>query len=280
MLTYAARRLGAMVIMMILVSIVSFIIIQLPPGDFLTTHGRGPRAARAATVDQASSTRCGSSYGLDQPIYVQYWQVDHAASCCTAISASRFEWNQPVSDLIWDRLRLTLMLSVVDAAVHLGRSRFPIGIYSAVRQYSLGDYVFTFIGFLGLAVPELPARAGADVRRLPVFRAERRRAVLAGLRRTRPGAWAEARRPARAPLDPGHRPRHWPAPPSLIRIMRANLLDELHKPYVVTARAKGHAEVQAAAEISGARGAQPVRHDGRLGAAAARLGRDDRRRSC
>ena len=118
----------------------------------------------------------------------------------------------------------------------------PIGIYSAVRQYSVGDYVVTFIGFIGLAVPNFLLALVILYSRLHPLQRQRRRALLAGA----PGRAVElgARLgPAQASADPGADPR--PAGTAqLIRIMRANLLDELRKPYVVTARAKGLSETR------------------------------------
>ena len=148
------------------------------------------------------------------------------------------EWGRPVADVIGDRLWLDHGASRSPRCIVTWGIALPIGIYSAVRQYSFGDYVFTFLGFIGLAVPNFLLALvvmyfgfrcfGANVGGLfsPDFE-------LA------PWSCGEGLGPDQAPADPRDRPRRWPARRSSIRIMRANLLDELRKPYVVTARAKG-----------------------------------------
>jgi ABC-type dipeptide/oligopeptide/nickel transport system permease component len=137
-------------------------------------------------------------------------------------------------------LWLTMLLSFA-AIIVTWVLALPIGIYSAVRQYSIGDYVFTFIGFIGLAVPKLPAGADRDVFRPAVVQPEPRRDCSPPTTSWRPGHGAKL-------VD---LLKHLPVPmlilalpgiAQLVRIMRANLLDELRRPYVVTARARGLAE--------------------------------------
>ncbi len=148
------------------------------------------------------------------------------------------EWQRPVSEVLGDRLWMTVVLSLRRARCLTWALALPIGIYSAVRQYSIGDYVFTFLGFIGLAVPNFLLALiilylsfrwfGANVGGL--FSAEMELADLE--------------------LGQGRSTCMWHLPlpalilaiagtAQLIRIMRANLLDELRRPYVVTARAKG-----------------------------------------
>ena len=115
----------------------------------------------------------------------------------------------------------------------------PIGIYSAVRQYSVGDYVFTFVGFIGLAVPDFLLALILMYLGFALLRRERRRPVLAPNCAEAPWSWAKVVGPAQASADPGRRSSALAGTAQLIRIMRANLLDELRKPYVVTARARG-----------------------------------------
>ena len=147
------------------------------------------------------------------------------------------EWRRPVTEVIGDRLWLTMVVSLA-AVIFTWALALPIGIYSAVRQYSFLDYVFTFLGFIGLAVPGFLlallvmyfgfAYFGANIGGL--FSPEYADA---------PWSLAQGRGPARSTCRSRRSSSASPAPPSSIRIMRANLLDELRKPYVVTARAKG-----------------------------------------
>jgi peptide/nickel transport system permease protein len=150
-----------------------------------------------------------------------------------------FEYGRPVTEVIGDRLWLTILLSIAAIAVTWVLA-LPIGIYSAVRQYSFGDYVFTFIGFTGLAVPSFLLALIVMYLGLRWFNLN-----LSGLfspdYQLAPWSWAKL-------LD---LLKHLPVPmlilalpgiAQLVRIMRANLLDELRRPYVVTARARGLAE--------------------------------------
>ena len=161
------------------------------------------------TIDPAQLELLKTIYGFDQPFYVQYakwiWGIVSRGDF-----GYSFEWNQPVAGLIWDRMGSTLVISIL-SLLFVWVVSLPIGIYSAVRRHSIGDHVFTLIGFLGLAVPELHPGADADVRRLPLFRAERRRAA------TRRSSWSalvarQVRRFAGASVDPDHHHRRRPAP--------------------------------------------------------------------
>jgi peptide/nickel transport system permease protein len=176
-------------------------------------------------------------YGLDQPVYVQYFKW--ISRIVAGDFGESMEWRRPVSEVIGDRLWLTLLLSFAALIVTWGLA-LPIGIYSAVRQYSIGDYFFTLLGFIGIAVPNFLLALivlylafvwfGASVGGL--FSADY---ALA------PWTWGRV----------WDLLKHLPVPAiilalggtaQLIRIMRANLLDELRRPYVVTARAKGLSE--------------------------------------
>ena len=147
------------------------------------------------------------------------------------------EYGRPVTEVIGDRLWLTLLISFGRIIFTWGLA-LPIGIYSAVRQYSFGDYVFTLVGFIGLAVPNFLLALVVMYLRLPLLRRQRRRPVLGRIREA-PWSWAKVVRPAQASAAAGARSWRSAGTAQLIRIMRANLLDELRKPYVVTARAKG-----------------------------------------
>jgi peptide/nickel transport system permease protein len=238
MLMFAMRRLLTMIVMMVLISIAAFAIIQLPPGDFLTTLAAGLERGGEVEAQQLEFLR--QRFGLDQPIYIQYWRWISGIIFHGDFGYS-FMWKRPVAELIWDQLGFTLILSISTLLFSWAVS-FPIGVYSAVRQYSAADYFFTFVGFIGLAVPNFLlalvlmyigfAYFGQSVGGL--FSPEFQNA---------PWSWGKlydllshlwipiivvgASKTA-----------------ELIRIMRANLLDELNKPYVTTARAKGMPEVR------------------------------------
>ena len=146
---FIIRRLLGMIPFIMLVSFTVFVLIKLPPGDFVSNYAAN-LSASGETVNQATLIQMRQEFGLNQPFLVQYWHwiwgVVHGNF------GYSFKWQQPVGSLIGDRLWLTMVLSFA-AIIVTWVLALPIGIYSAVRQYSLGDYVFTFIGFIGLAVP-------------------------------------------------------------------------------------------------------------------------------
>ena len=236
MLGYLLRRLGLAVITAWAITVVTFIIMQLPPGDFVDAY-IAQSAAMGSAISAAEAAAMRHAYGLDQSIWVQYYKW--LALVIHGNFGISFEYGRPVTEVIGDRLWLTIGLSLLAIIVTWGLA-LPIGIYSAVRQYSVGDYVFTFIGFIGLAIPNfllalIVMYLGFRLFDLNVgglFSADQELA---------PWSWHKV-------MDLMH---HLPAPvlilalagtAQLIRIMRANLLDELRKPYVVTARARGLAE--------------------------------------
>lgn len=238
MLSFVIRRVIYAIIAMFAVSVISFVIINLPAGDFVTTY----IATQTATgniilADEAENLR--EVYGLNDPIYVQY------SKWITRILQGNlgfsFEFNAPVRQVIEQNLANTLLLAF-GSVIFIWIVGIPIGIYSAVKQYSPGDYVATFFGFLGLGIPDFLI---ALVVAYLVF--DLTGILLTGLYSaeylTAPWSFGKA-------LDLA---QHLILPviilgtagtASLIRIMRANLLDELKKPYVTTARAKGVTEWQ------------------------------------
>lgn len=240
MLQFIVRRLFMMVPTMFAISIVTFIIIQLPPGDFFTTYISN-LAAMGEAVDQTVVENIKKDYGFGEPVYVQY------AKWITKIVTKgdfgqSFQRGQPVTDLIGDRMMLTILLSLF-ALVITWIIAFPIGIYTAVRQYSWGDYFFTFLGFIGLAVPSFLIALVLMYIAFKFFNQS-----VGGLFSP---AFSDA---------PWSTAKLWDlfkhlwiptiiialeGTAGLIRIMRANLLDELHKPYYITAKAKGLSEFQA-----------------------------------
>jgi peptide/nickel transport system permease protein len=239
MLVYLLRRMGLAIVTCVFISVLTFVIIRLPPGDFVDAY-IASLAASGSTVSLEQAEAMRRDYGLDQPLPVQYLQwMRRVLDGDFGVS---MVWRRPVAEVIGDRLWLTMLVSL--AALFLTWAiALPIGIYSAVRQYSVGDYIVTTLGFIGLAVPNFLLALilmyvgfrylGLNVGGL--FSAEYVQAPWSLAR-----AWDLA--------------KHLPLPAAvlalagtaqLIRIMRANLLDELRKPYVVTARAKGLSETRA-----------------------------------
>ena len=218
-------------------SLISFMIIQLPPGDFLTSL-ISAIAESGQGLDQASIDALTAQYGLDKPIWVQYWNWISGILLHGNFGWS-FDWGQPVSRLLWDRMGITLLVSTL-SLILIWAVALPIGIYSAVNRYSIGDHVFTFLGFIGLAIPTFVLALG-----LMYFSFTRFGINVGGLfsPEYQDAPWSLA--------------RFWDlclhlwipivviaisSTAALIRVMRANLSDELSKPYVVTARAKGLSE--------------------------------------
>ena len=150
MLTYLARRLVLAVITIVAISVLTFVIIHLPPGDFVDayiaklaasgTRDLGGRGGCACASPTGWTSRCTCSTG------------NGSRMVASGDFGRSFECGRPVTEVIGDRLWLTMALSLGAIVVTWGLA-LPIGIYSAVRQYSIGDYVFTFLGFIGLAVP-------------------------------------------------------------------------------------------------------------------------------
>ena len=236
MFGYVARRFLYMIPTLFGISLVSFLIIQLPPGSYLDTY-ISALEAEGATVDQAQIDALTQRYGLDRPIHEQY--LTWIGNVLQGDFGQSFRHNRPVEELIWERLALTMALST-GAIILTWIIAFPVGIYSAVRQYSLGDYIFTTLGFIGLAIPNFLFALLLMVLSFKLFNTG-----VGGLfsseMATQPWSFAKF-------LD---LLQHIWIPiivigtsstAGLIRIMRANLLDELHKPYVTTARAKGQSE--------------------------------------
>lgn len=234
MLQFILRRLLYLIPTLIAISLVMFVIIQLPPGDYLTTLVAA-MSSQGETIDPAGLAGLKERYGLGQPIYVQYWKWISNILLHGDFGRS-FTYNLPVSSLLWERLGLTLVLSICSLLL-VWIIAFPVGVYSAVKQYSPGDYLATFLGFIGVATPNFLLALVLMYIAFKYFNQS-----VGGLfspeYQEAPWNWDKV-------LDLlGHL---WipiiiigtEGTAGLIRIMRANLLDELRKPYVVTARAKG-----------------------------------------
>jgi peptide/nickel transport system permease protein len=217
-------------------SVLSFVIIQLPPGDFITSYiARLSQSGGTSAVEEVAGLR--RAYGLDQPMYVQYlkWmsQILHGNL------GMSFSENRPVADLIGERLLLTTVVCVA-AIVFTWAVALPIGIYSAVRKYSMGDYLWTLFGFFGLAVPSFLLAlvlmyVGFEVFGVSVG------GLFSPAFETAPWSLAKVTDLLKHLIIPAV-VLGMAGTAQLIRVMRANLLDELGKPYVVTARAKGLSE--------------------------------------
>ena len=150
MLTYVIRRVLMMIPTLFAISIVAFIIIQLPPGDYLTTYAAHLRE-QGDIVDSSELERLKERYGLGQPIYVQYakWM---AAILTRGDWGDSMYFRMPVRDLIWERLMLTFVLSFSTLIVSW-LIAIPVGVYSATHQYSIPDYLVTPLNFVGAGVP-------------------------------------------------------------------------------------------------------------------------------
>ncbi len=233
MMAFLIRRIVLALITTLAVSMLSFLIIQLPPGDYITSY-IAAQSASGSVVSEEEAQNLRKLYGLDQPHYVQYFRW--LGQVVQGNFGQSMEWRRPVGEVIGDRLGLTMIVSLA-ALVFTWLLALPIGIYSAVRQYSIGDYIVTFIGFIGLAVP------GFMIALLILYFGFKYFNLNVG------GLFSLEY--AQAPWSLGKAwdlAKHLPIPALIlglsgmaqgIRIMRANLLDELRKPYVMTARARG-----------------------------------------
>jgi len=237
MLSFIVRRVLIMIPTLFVVSVVSFAIIQLPPGNYLDSL-EASLAAQGGSVDTAQLEAIKERYGLGEPMHVQYYEWISGILLRGDFGRS-FEWNRPVADLIWDRLGLTFLISL-STILFTWIVAIPVGIYSAVRKYSVGDYVVTFVNFIGLAIPNFLLALLLMYASYTLF-GQSVGGLFSPQYADAPWSWAKV----------GDLIAHLWVPvvvlgtagtAGLVRIMRANLLDELHKPYVTTARAKGLSE--------------------------------------
>jgi peptide/nickel transport system permease protein len=234
---YVIRRILYMIPTMLFISFVTFVIINLPPGDFVTSYA-ATLAQQGVSIDNAMMDALRHRYGLDQSFFAQYlnwvWHIVRHGDF-----GQSFGWNAPVSKLIWSRMGFTLLLSI-STLLLVWTVALPAGIYSAVRKYSVGDYVITFLGFIGLAIPSFLLALVLMYLSFAWF-GQSVGGLFSPHYVNAPWSWGRVEDLL----------KHLWLPmivlgaastTSLIRIMRANLLDELHKPYVTTARAKGLSE--------------------------------------
>ena len=237
MFDYIIRRTLQIIPLIIIISVLSFAIIELPPGDFVTM--RIIELEQTGTrVDDDEIARLTEQYGLDKTLVERYalwtWNIISRGHL-----GRSFQWEQPVTQVIGERIALTMSISLL-TLVFIWVVAIPIGIYAATHQYSLGDYVFTFFGFIGISVP------GFLLALVVMYLAFTQLGVsVTGLFSPEfaDAPWSFAKL-----MD--MLPRLWvpivviglTGTASLIRVMRSMMLDELRKQYVVTARAKGVAE--------------------------------------
>lgn len=238
MKNYVIKRTLGMIPTLIAISILVFIIIQLPPGDVLTSRIE-QLTQQGYTVNQEQVEALRARYGLDRPYYTQYF-IWIARFIRGDMGYSFFK-REPVQDLIVERIGFTIIIALV-SMLFTWVIALPIGIYSAVKQYSIGDYIATVIGFLGLATPNFMLALILMYLGYKYFGFS-----VGGLFSPEyvAAAWSWTKFVDLL--------KHLWIPmivvgtagtAGMIRIMRANLLDELGKPYVVTARAKGLKKVR------------------------------------
>jgi len=241
-LSFLIRRTTLALLTLLILSVIGFTIIQMPPGDYVDLYiiefmWWNPGASTEQLNAMEESLR--AQYHLDDPLYVQY--LSWAGKMIRGQFGESLEHNLPISEVIGDRMLLTVILAL-STVVFTWTMAIPIGIYSAVRQRSPEDYAVTFLGFIGLAVPDF---------------------MLALLMMYFAFVWFDMSPGGlfsrEFQNEPWSLPRVWDllqhlvipciilgtsGTASLIRILRANLLDELRKPYVITARAKGLPELR------------------------------------
>ena len=236
MAQYIIKRLLLLPFLLLIFSIIAFVLIQAPPGDFVTSY-MAELAASGSSVDQAQIDALREQYGLDQPMHIQYFRwMGNVLQGDLGVS---LDWNKPNLELIRERFALTLALGAFTFLITWSIA-IPIGIYSATHQYSFFDYFFTVFNYIGIATPTFLTALvlmwlafkyfGISVTGL--FSAEYVDAPWSW------GRFVDLLKHLWLPalilaLDGTAR---------LARIMRANLLDELKKPYMEMARAKGMSE--------------------------------------
>jgi len=233
MIKYVLRRLLTMIPTLLVISMLVFVIIQLPPGDYLESH-IAELQSQGESVDEQKIQFLREQYGLDKPMLQQYWHW--VTGMLQGDFGYSFEYDLPVTEVVGDRLFLTVIISIA-TILFTWAIAFPIGIYSATHQYSWGDYGLSMLGFLGLATPNFLLALIMLYLANVYFGTS-----IGGL------------------MDPEYIDAPWSVDKMLsilehlwipvvvigtsgtagmIRRLRANLLDELQKQYVTTGRAKG-----------------------------------------
>ena len=236
MAAYILQRCVMMVVLLCILSVVVFIIIQLPAGNYVTSYAERLQAS-GNLVDKATLEALNKQYGFDLPVYKQYFRW--FTNFLQFKLGRSFEWRKSVAQLLRERVPISMAISLFSLVVTYIIA-VPVGIYSAVHQYSIGDYVFTGIGFVGLATPNFFLALILMFFAFKVFGVS-----VIGLFSPEylDQAWSFAKF-----ID---MLKHLPVPiivvgtagtAGLIRVLRSCLLDELRKQYVITARTKGLSE--------------------------------------
>ena len=236
MAAYVVRRVIYAVVTLLVISVVAYIIIQLPPGDYLTSYIMRLEMQGGEVTDAEVET-LKREYGFDLPAHLRYFKW--MANLLRGDLGRSFFYNRPVVELLAERLPLSLLVSLL-ALLFTYLVSIPVGIYSATHQYSLWDYTLSFVGFVGLATPNFILAL-----LLMFFFFKTFGLSIGGLFSPeyllQPWSWGKF-------VD---LLKHLPVPvivigtagtAGLIRVMRGLMLDEMAKQYVVTARAKGVAE--------------------------------------
>ena len=234
MLNYIVNRVIFLIPLLFIISLITFVLIQLPPGDYLTTYIETMRAG-GLEVQEEEIARLTLQYGLDKPVYSQYFLWIGNIIFRGDLGYS-FQWDRPVTEVMGPRIGFTVVITLM-SVIFIWVVSVPIGIYSATHQYSIADYIFTFLGFIGLATPGFLLALIVLWTLFSQFGLH-----VSGLYSTEylgaPWSWGKF----------FNLLNHLWVPMiilgiagtgALIRIMRGTLLDELNKQYVITARAKG-----------------------------------------
>jgi peptide/nickel transport system permease protein len=238
MLTFILRRMVLMIPMLVILSIISFTVIQLPPGDYLSTYIT-QLEAMGRKFDEAEIQNLKSQYGLDQPMIVQY--LKWMGTVFNGTFGRSFIWEMTVAEVLSTRLPMTIVLSIASLVI-VWAIAIPVAIISATRHNAWVDYFFTFLGFIGLASPSfllalvlgylLYLVSGTMITGLYSQEFVDAPWSMAKLVNLLGNAWFPV-----IIIGVG-------GTAGLIRTLRATLLDELRKPYVTTARAKGLSETR------------------------------------
>jgi peptide/nickel transport system permease protein len=239
MLNYILMRLLRLIPQVLIISVLAFVIIQLPPGDFLTERINRLKAS-GLTIDNAEVERLTKMYGLDQPMYTQYfkWITNIVTKGDFGYS---FAFSRDVNDIIGSRMGMTFFIAFL-AFIVCWSFAIPVGILVAVKQYTFIDYFFTFLGFIGLAVPGFLLALVLMYVSFSVFGMKVGGLFSQGMEMA-PWSWAKV----------SDFMQHIWLPvlilaiggtANLIRTLRATMLDELRKQYVTVARAKGLSELK------------------------------------
>jgi peptide/nickel transport system permease protein len=233
MLTYLSRRLLTMILTLLVISALVFIIIQLPPGDYLSSY-IAQLQSQGEMVPQEKIDFLRGQYGLDRPMVEQYFVW--LGGLVQGDLGYSFEYNRPVTEVVGDRLLLSMVLNFT-TVLFIYIVSFPIGVYSATHQYSWGDHGLTFLGLIGLATPNFLLALilmylaniyfGTSIGTLMAAKYIDQPWTMGKVLSLLEHLWV----PVLVIGTSGTA--------GMIRRLRANLLDELQKQYVVTGRAKG-----------------------------------------